>query len=59
GGLSAVRCLVLGGWGVAEAGVRAGAVVPVDPGSIRTALPDARIAVDKWHLVALANLMVT
>ena len=25
---------------------------------IRTALPDARIAVDKWHLVALANLMV-
>ena len=26
---------------------------------IRTALPDARIAVDKWHLVALANLMVT
>ncbi|OBA34961.1 hypothetical protein A5766_10610 [Gordonia sp. 852002-51296_SCH5728562-b] len=28
-----MRCLVLGGWGVAEAGVRAGAVVPVDPGS--------------------------
>nr|WP_231844054.1 hypothetical protein [Corynebacterium efficiens] len=27
-----MRCLVLGGWGVAEAGVRAGAVVPVDPG---------------------------
>ncbi|MHA7126073.1 transposase [Janibacter indicus] len=26
---------------------------------IRTAFPDARIAVDKWHLVALANLMVT
>ncbi|WP_139142614.1 transposase, partial [Humibacillus sp. DSM 29435] len=26
---------------------------------IRTALPTARVAVDKWHLVALANLMVT
>jgi transposase len=26
---------------------------------IRTALPQARIAVDKWHLVALANQMVT
>ncbi len=26
---------------------------------IRAALPNARIAVDKWHLVALANTMVT
>ncbi len=26
---------------------------------IRAALPQARIAVDKWHLVALANQMVT
>ena len=26
---------------------------------IRAALPDAKIAVDKWHLVALANQMVT
>lgn len=26
---------------------------------IRAALPNARIAVDKWHLVALANLMLT
>jgi transposase len=26
---------------------------------IRAALPDAKIAVDKWHLVALANRMVT
>ena len=26
---------------------------------IRAALPHARIAVDKWHLVALANTMVT
>ena len=39
-------------------------LVVIDPsapyaGGIRTALPDARIAVDKWHLVALANLMVT
>ena len=37
-------------------------LVVIDPsapyaGGIRTALPDARIAVDKWHLVALANLM--
>ncbi|OFE15185.1 hypothetical protein BA895_22790 [Humibacillus sp. DSM 29435] len=39
-------------------------VVVIDPSApyaagIRTALPGARIAVDKWHLVALANLMVT
>lgn len=39
-------------------------LVVIDPsapyaGGIRTALADARIAVDKWHLVALANLMVT
>ncbi|TQM64104.1 ISL3 family transposase [Humibacillus xanthopallidus] len=39
-------------------------LVVIDPSApyaagIRTALPDARIAVDKWHLVALANLMVT
>ena len=38
--------------------MRAGAVVPVDPGSAPPCR-DARIAVDKWHLVALANLMVT
>ncbi|GAB3747413.1 ISL3-like element ISMsm4 family transposase [Yimella radicis] len=31
---------------------------PYAPG-IRAALPDARIAVDKWHLVALASLVVT
>jgi len=29
------------------------------PAGIRTALPHAKIAVDKWHLVALANQMVT
>lgn len=39
-------------------------LVVIDPSApyasgIRTALPHARIAVDKWHLVALANLMVT
>ena len=39
-------------------------LVVIDPcapyaAGIRTALPHARIAVDKWHLVALANLMVT
>jgi transposase len=39
-------------------------LVVIDPSApyaagIRTALPDARIAVDKWHLVALANLAVT
>lgn len=39
-------------------------VVVIDPSApyaagIRAALPGARIAVDKWHLVALANLMVT
>ena len=39
-------------------------IVVIDPSApyasgIRAALPDARIAVDKWHLVALANTMVT
>jgi transposase len=39
-------------------------LVVIDPSApyasgIRTALPQARIAVDKWHLVALANAMVT
>jgi transposase len=39
-------------------------IVVIDPSApyaagIRTALPNARIAVDKWHLVALANQMVT
>ena len=39
-------------------------MVVIDPSApyasgIRAALPKARIAVDKWHLVALANTMVT
>jgi transposase len=39
-------------------------IVVIDPSApyasgIRAALPDARIAVDKWHLVALGNGMVT
>ena len=39
-------------------------LVVIDPSApyasgIRAALPRARIAVDKWHLVALANQMVT
>jgi len=39
-------------------------LVVIDPSApyasgIRTALPGVRIAVDKWHLVALANTMVT
>ena len=39
-------------------------IVVIDPSApyasgIRAALPDALIAVDKWHLVALANQMVT
>jgi transposase len=39
-------------------------IVVIDPSGpfasgIRAALPDAKIAVDKWHLVALANQMVT
>jgi transposase len=39
-------------------------LVVIDPSApyasgIRTALPNALIAVDKWHLVALANQMVT
>ena len=39
-------------------------IVIIDPSApyasgIRAALPRARIAVDKWHLVALANAMVT
>ena len=39
-------------------------IVVIDPSApyasgIRAALPDAKIAVDKWHLVALANTMVT
>ncbi len=39
-------------------------LVVIDPSApyasgIRAALPHARIAVDKWHLVALANQMVT
>jgi transposase len=39
-------------------------IVIIDPSApyasgIRAALPHARLAVDKWHLVALANAMVT
>jgi transposase len=39
-------------------------IVVIDPSApyasgIRTALPGVQIAVDKWHLVALANAMVT
>jgi transposase len=39
-------------------------IVVIDPSApyasgIRAALPDAKIAVDKWHLVALANQMLT
>ena len=39
-------------------------IVVIDPSApyasgIRAALPSVRIAVDKWHLVALANQMVT
>jgi transposase len=39
-------------------------LVVIDPSApyasgVRAALPDARIALDKWHLVALANQMVT
>jgi transposase len=39
-------------------------LVVIDPSApyaagIRAALPEARIAVDKWHLVALANTMIT
>ena len=39
-------------------------IVVIDPSApyasgIRSALPDAKIAVDRWHLVALANQMVT
>jgi len=39
-------------------------IVVIDPSAphasgIRAALPDAKIAVDKWHLAALANQMVT
>jgi transposase len=39
-------------------------IVVIDPSApyasgIRAGLPDAKIAVDKWHLVALANQMVT
>jgi transposase len=39
-------------------------IVVIDPSApyasgIRAALPDAQIAVDKWHLVALANQMVS
>ena len=39
-------------------------IVVIDPSApyasgIRAALPDVKIAVDKWHLVALANQMVT
>ncbi len=39
-------------------------LVVIDPSApyasgIRAALPNARIAVDKWHLVALANQMLT
>jgi transposase len=39
-------------------------IVVIDPSApyasgIRAAVPDAKIAVDKWHLVALANQMVT
>jgi transposase len=40
------------------------AIVVIDPSApyasgIRAALPGVKIAVDKWHLVALANAMVT
>jgi len=39
-------------------------LVVIDPSApyasgIRAALPDVKVAVDKWHLVALANQMVT
>jgi transposase len=39
-------------------------IVVIDPSTpyasgIHAALPEAKIAVDKWHLVALANKMVT
>jgi transposase len=39
-------------------------LVVIDPSApyaagIRAALPEAKVAVDKWHLVALANQMVT
>jgi transposase len=39
-------------------------IVVIDPSApyasgIRAALPEVKIAVDKWHLVALANTMVT
>jgi transposase len=39
-------------------------IVVIDPSppyasGIRAALPAAKIAVDKWHLVALANKIVT
>lgn len=39
-------------------------IVVIDPSApyasgIRAALPGVKIAVDKWHLVALANTMVT
>jgi transposase len=39
-------------------------IVVIDPSApyasgIRAALPDAKLAVDIWHLVALANQMVT
>ncbi len=39
-------------------------IVVIDPSApyasgIRAALPDVRVAVDKWHLVSLANQMVT
>ena len=39
-------------------------IVVIDPSApyasgVRAALPDVKIAVDKWHLVALANAMVT
>ena len=39
-------------------------VVAIDPSAafrsaIRTCLPDAEISVDHWHLVRLANLMLT
>ena len=39
-------------------------IVVIDPSApyasgIRAALPEVKIAVDKWHLIALANTMVT
>ncbi len=44
-----------------RAGIEIAVIDPSAPyaSGIRTALPGVKIAVDKWHLVALANTMVT